>query len=176
MKVIVELGSWLGRSTRFLLDNAPNATVIAIDHWDGSEEHLTDKKFATILPVLYETFLVNCWQYKNRLIPVKNSSLLGLQDVYNEKIKPDLVYIDASHDYDAVTKDLEKTFALFPNTIICGDDWGWDPVRTAVEDFSARNSFMIFSEGNFYSLKKRDPIKWGLFYSCLNLDPVNKHA
>ena len=32
-RLIVELGSWLGKSARFMLAAAPRATVICIDHW-----------------------------------------------------------------------------------------------------------------------------------------------
>jgi SAM-dependent methyltransferase len=32
-KLVVELGTWLGKSTRFIADLAPSAVVIAIDHW-----------------------------------------------------------------------------------------------------------------------------------------------
>src|SRR4051794_24358739 len=37
-RVVVELGSWLGLSTRFIADRAPKACVIAVDHWEGSPE------------------------------------------------------------------------------------------------------------------------------------------
>ena len=33
---VVEIGSYFGLSTRFICDNAPNATVVAIDTWLGS--------------------------------------------------------------------------------------------------------------------------------------------
>src|SRR4051812_22659948 len=38
-RLVVELGAWLGMSTRFIADLAPNATVISVDHWRGSSEH-----------------------------------------------------------------------------------------------------------------------------------------
>lgn len=154
IKLIVELGSWLGTSTRFILDNAPQAVVIAIDHWKGSTEHFTMPYVAPFLPILYETFLVNCWQYQDRLIPMKTTTLLGLQEISDFNLTPDLVYVDASHDYDSVTSDLEKTYSLFPNTIICGDDWLYEPVQKAVNDFAARNRFVIYYDNNFWIYKK----------------------
>src|SRR5690606_40474206 len=55
--LVVELGSWLGKSTRFLLRQAPHATVVAIDHWKGSAEH--QRRHRHRLISLYETFLVD---------------------------------------------------------------------------------------------------------------------
>jgi hypothetical protein len=48
-------------------------------------------------------------------------------------LKPDLVYIDADHSFEAVVGDLECTLDLFPGAAIVGDDWNWESVRTAVE-------------------------------------------
>ena len=121
--LIIELGSWLGASARFMLDYAPNATLIAIDHWQGSKEHAENSYWAAKLANLYETFLLNCWRYKNRLIPLKTTVLDGLTEVYNANLQPDLIYVDASHDYEPVTAELEKCFQLFPNSHIVGDDW-----------------------------------------------------
>src|SRR5262249_51795368 len=41
-RLVVELGAWLGLSTRFIADLAPQAKVITIDHWQGSREHRED--------------------------------------------------------------------------------------------------------------------------------------
>ena len=55
-RIVVELGSWLGLSTRFIADHAPGAIVIAIDHWEGSPEHHQHEQWRELLPTLYETF------------------------------------------------------------------------------------------------------------------------
>ena len=56
-RLIVEIGSWVGLSTRFIADRAPKAVVIAIDHWCGSPEHQREPAWKAMLPGLYETFL-----------------------------------------------------------------------------------------------------------------------
>src|SRR4030065_682178 len=38
IKIIIELGSWLGKSAMHLCELFPNACVICIDHWEGSPE------------------------------------------------------------------------------------------------------------------------------------------
>lgn len=132
-RVIVELGSWTGRSTRFLANLAPQATVIAIDHWEGSPEHKEDPKLAQLLPRLYETFLSECWSYRDQIIPVRARSVEGLHRVAEAGLEPELVYIDADHGFDSVLNDLTTSLDLFPKALIVGDDWTWDSVRKAVE-------------------------------------------
>ncbi len=149
-QVVVELGSWLGKSTRHILRAAPNATVIAVDHWKGSAEHSQK----AVIPILHETFLVNCWNFKDRLIPLKSDTLSGLQEIYDEGLNPDLIYIDAGHDTTSVMQDIMKSVYLFPNAQLVGDDWLWGknrPVARAVEICAKGFGFEIkVSENTWY--------------------------
>lgn len=151
-KIIVELGSWLGGSALFFLEQAPQATVIAIDHWKGSLEHQQFPYWAQKLPTLYETFLCNCWDYKDRLIPMRTTTLEGLQELYDLNIYPDLMYVDASHDYSSVIADLEKIYALFPKTTIVGDDWTWFMVRLAVTQFALDHNVEVLHDNNVWRI------------------------
>ena len=156
--LIVELGSWVGVSTKFFLQKQPNAHVIAIDHWKGGVEHQGPHNH--LFPVLYETFLVNCWQYKDRLIPLRTTTLEGMEYIKLLGLQPDLFYVDASHSYDSVTADLEYIYQNFPNAMITGDDWDWSnprlgwhlPVRKAVQAFAKKHEFKIHAKGNFWRL------------------------
>lgn len=133
-RLIVEVGSWLGRSTRFLADLAPRAKVIAIDHWQGSPEHTDDPELIPLLPVLYETFLAETWDYRQRVIPVRAGSVDGMRHVAESNLQPDLVYIDADHGYEAVKADVTAALDLFPRAVLVGDDWNWPGVQKAVEE------------------------------------------
>jgi predicted O-methyltransferase YrrM len=132
-RLIVELGSWTGRSTRLLAELAPGATIVAIDHWKGSPEHSDDPELREALPRLYETFLAECWANRERIIPVRMGSVPGLRAVAQAGLAPDAIYIDADHSYGSVVADLTAALDLFPNAVIVGDDWDWEDVRRAVE-------------------------------------------
>ncbi len=137
-KLVVELGSWLGLSTRFIAGRAPRATVIAIDHWKGSPEHERDPALRDLLPVLYETFLANCWNERARIVPIRTGTIEGLQRVAGFGLVPDVIYVDADHAYEAVAADLAAIERLFPSAIIVGDDWNWEGVRRAASEHGAR--------------------------------------
>jgi len=142
-KVIVELGSWLGLSTRFLAKTAPKAAIIAIDHWLGSAACHEDKEWRKHLPALYETFLASCWAYRNQIIPLRMNTISGLRLVRSLNIMPDLVYIDADHEYASVRADIEMTLSLFPKARIVGDDLWADGVQKAVSEVAGERKIEI---------------------------------
>lgn len=146
-RLIVEVGSWTGRSTRFLAGLAPKATIIAIDHWEGSQEHLDDPELAAALPHLYETFLSESWNYRDQIIPVRLRSIEGLERVAESGLKPDLIYIDADHQYDAVVADLNQALDLFPGVVIVGDDYDWSGVSRAVQEVCQNRGLSFETSG-----------------------------
>lgn len=151
-QLAVELGSWLGLSTRFIADCAPQATVIAIDHWRGSPEHQDNQQWAAMLGGLFETFLANCWEYRQRLIPLRVTTLDGLCIVARRGLKPDLIYLDADHGFEAVTADFEYVLDAFPRAAIVGDDWQWQSVREAVLAVAKRRGLLIEACDNAWRL------------------------
>jgi hypothetical protein len=142
-KLVVELGAWLGLSTRFIADAAPRATVISVDHWQGSPEHQTQERFSALLPRLYETFQSRCWKYRDRVVPLRMSSLDGLRKVAESGLEPDFIYVDAEHTYEAVSAELKLARELFPHTLLGGDDYDWQGVRQAVDEFAERHALVV---------------------------------
>lgn len=143
MRLVVELGAWLGLSTRFIADRAPMATVITIDHWQGSPEHRARPDWAVMLPTLYETFLAMNWEYRNRILPLRTTCKAGLQLIHSAGLQPDLIFVDADHSYAAVLEDLETSHSLFPAAQIVGDDFDCDDVRRAVIEFAHQQNFQV---------------------------------
>src|SRR5690606_37803858 len=88
-KLVVELGAWLGESTRFIADCAPHAAVVTIDHWQGSPEHQARPQWQSMLPTLYETFLAMCWSYRERIVPLKMTTQDALQSIADRGLQPD---------------------------------------------------------------------------------------
>jgi predicted O-methyltransferase YrrM len=161
MKMIIELGSWLGSSTRWFCENS-NAKVVAIDHWKGSIEHVNRRDVKDKLPTLYETFIVNCWDYRDRITPVKMDTISGLTWCSDMGFQPDIIFIDASHEYEDVLKDLETSHNLFPKAILVGDDWAWRnrrlqkrfTVREAVVDFCKKKNFKVADNTRCWHITK----------------------
>jgi hypothetical protein len=130
--VFLELGSWMGKSARWFAQQCPHATIVCVDHWEGSPEHLRKDKWKKHLPTLHETFLTNMWELRDRVIPVREKTLPGMQAVAEAGVQPDVVYVDAAHDADSVYHDLKTALDLFPNAQMIGDDWTIEGVREGV--------------------------------------------
>lgn len=126
-KLIVETGSWLGKSSRYMLDNS-NATVICIDHWRGSSTHQHLPQVAAC----YEIFLVNNWEYRNRIIPVRLETMEGFRKLKELKVEPDLFFLDADHQEESVAQQHTFLIENYPSTPVLGDDWGMVDVRKGV--------------------------------------------
>lgn len=164
-KCIIELGSWLGASTKFILQQNPNALVFAVDIWSNdhfySDSHYNknDETFSDILTSnsIYHQFLANMKQYKfsttsensiKGLIPLKMDSVESLKLLKSVGVEPDFIYIDANHHYEFVINDVETCLDLFPNAILIGDDWDNRDVKRAVEFVMKKHQKEVYARRN----------------------------
>ncbi len=150
--LIVELGTWTGKSARFLCDHNPNATVIGIDHFIGSREH-QDAHHADVLPILYLACINRCWEYRKRLILIEEKTHVGMSAVHGCGLKPELVYIDASHEEEDVARDIQVASTFWPNAVLCGDDWNVAGLQRAVEAAATRLNRPLWHDTRAWSIE-----------------------
>lgn len=128
-KRIVEIGSYLGRSTRALGDNT-DGVVYAIDNFMGPQDISIP---APIAKNVYEIFHYNLGTLINtgRVIPI-----IADHANVNVSISPDMVFLDGSHTYEAVKRDIEIWKArMTPGGLLCGHDYtNIGTVRQAVDE------------------------------------------
>lgn len=118
-KIVIEFGSWLGLSADFIMKHTNNnCIIICVDWWKGDSSigYAKDPEY------LYNTFLVNMWNYKNKLIPVRMDGRKAMKYLSKLGIDPDLIYLDMDHSYESAKGDLELLMKYFPNKLILGDD------------------------------------------------------
>lgn len=143
---IVEFGSWVGRSTRALADQA--ATVWACDHWRGDNHSngIHNRMIAGGLDVERE-FLSNLHEEIaiGAVVPVTVDlrgewALSKIRDAMRGQLA-DMVFIDANHVAPHPLEDIKLARKLVgPGAIIAGHDYdprGWpDVVEAAHKSFS----------------------------------------
>jgi hypothetical protein len=157
IKVLLELGSWVGMgSTRFFLDSQDfTGMIICNDTWKGDSEELLASKSEKI-DTLYETFCRNNWIYRDRIIPLRCDTLAGIAFVSIFGVFPDLIYVDANHQYGNVLAQLRLIRESFPKSIVTGDDWVvWPEVKRAVTDFAQESNLEIEVDENVWLLTER---------------------
>ena len=141
-EIVIEIGSWLGRSTRFLAERCK--LVIAIDHWQGSAEHKDEQ--ADRLPTLFDQFLSNCEEHKDNILPLRMSSDEAAKLPLP---KADLIFIDGDHSEEAVARDIANYFPFVSERgVMCGDDYDLRMPRgigvaRAVHAFGAPNRLLV---------------------------------
>lgn len=151
-KLIVEVGSWVGWSADQFCKKAPNSKIICIDTWTGFAGYSSRIK-GDFEDRVYDKFLANMWQWKNRIIPMRCHSGDGIRELGSLKLKPDLVYVDGDHDIE-VFDDIDASCYFFPDSIICGDDYNWqeDKVKLAVEQACKKYNKTVEVKDDFWRL------------------------
>jgi predicted O-methyltransferase YrrM len=139
---IVEIGSWLGKSTcwiaQALKETEKENHFYAIDPHIGSVEH---KGFVKAVGgTTFDIFLQNIKKHKlqKQVEPIRKMSWDAINDI-NEPIS--FLFIDGSHEYKDVKKDF---FEWFPKVkiggIIAFHDNNWDGVKKVLDEID-RNEF-----------------------------------
>ena len=128
---IAEIGVYNGKLTAMwnveLINRQISYEYYAIDHFKGSDG-LTD--------VSYDVAISNLYPIKEHLKVINNNSIEESKNYLDNFF--DIVYIDASHDYESVKNDLNHWYPKVKSGgIICGDDYSkyWKEVIVAVDEF-----------------------------------------
>lgn len=156
--VIVEIGSWKGKSTIWLGKGSlagNRVTIYAIDTHTGSSEH--------------KDLYGNVWTYEEFQNNIKNA---GLNDVVRPVRKKsstaaedfkepvELIFIDGAHEYELVKLDFQS---WFPKMITGGimafhDTTNWQGPRRIVEE-------QIFKSNHFKNIKIVDSMTFAQMVS-----------
>lgn len=143
--IIVEIGSWLGKSTAYLASKIKQSnkkiTFYTVDTFLGSPNEkglLEVVRFngGSILNKFKQNMKdCNCLEY---VIPIESDSESASQKFENESV--DFIFVDGGHTYKDVLLDLQSWFPKLKNNgIIAGHDWWHDPVKEAVRDYFGKN-------------------------------------
>lgn len=131
IKTVIELGSWVGASTRFLaLRVGQNGKVYAVDTWKGTPSNAAQIKDPR-LPNLFRLFLSNVIHMglTNTIVPVPMTTDEAAKFL---NVKADLIYFDA--DPEQVEKDILNWFPhLNEGGIFCGTNWNDPQVQAGAE-------------------------------------------
>lgn len=140
-KVIVEIGSFLGRSTRALADNT-RGFVYAVDDFYGPRD--VHNIWSAHRKLIFDLFLENMSGLQGKLNVVrKDHASLENSDI---PFSPDMVFIDGDHQQESVERDIKYWLArMNPGGLICGHDYhdreeDFPGVRNSVKKF-----FPVFS-------------------------------
>jgi len=145
--VLVEVGSWKGRSTSFIgpICNANKTRLVCVDHWSGSHDMLADRYQAALtVEDVEQTFRRNMKELAIEVEVLAETSVAAAARFEPHSV--DRVFVDAAHDKASVAEDLQVwSERLKPGGILAGHDY--DPkhadVRAAVDEFALATSLVV---------------------------------
>ena len=136
-EAFLEIGSFEGRSTCWILDNllSYDGTLVCVDTFEGGEEHA-----ALDLTDLRKTFDANVAEIKGTdqaVEVITKTSWEALSELVYLDFTFDFIYVDGNHQTPEVLLDACLAFKLLePNGVMLFDDYGGGAgVGAAVDAF-----------------------------------------
>jgi hypothetical protein len=171
-RIIVEIGSWYGASAihmaAIVKEMQLDCHIYCVDTWLGSFEHWTMTQLRQCLmlkngyPQFFYQFLFNVKAsgVSDIITPVPNTSSMASALFKVRSIRPQLVYLDGSHEEKDVYNDLDNYVPLLDGKgVIFGDDWNTYPgVKSAVNRYFDKKEEYVLSapvEEAFWISRKR---------------------
>jgi len=136
-QIVIEVGSWHGRSSCAIADNLPpKARLFCIDTWQGSiSERETNHASAALLDGdhAFDQFCRNMFDHiaTGRVIPLRMHSHHAAKLLMERSVRAELIFIDAGHEQDEVRSDIYDFLPLrAQGGILSGHDyWHGDVPR-----------------------------------------------
>lgn len=142
---------------QLLRETGANAVVIAVDTFLGSYEHWRNPAWRVSLnldagyPSLFRTFQKNVVAagVEDYVVPLPLESANAASLLERTHIAPDVIHIDAAHDYQSVLSDLRVWWSrLQPGGLLIADDYDedggyWPNVKKAIDEFVSGASDVI---------------------------------
>ena len=164
---VIEIGVWKGGSLMTMASAAKrlgiDSAFIAVDTWRGSSEHWLNEDCYPSLKVrggisrLQETFMTNIMAkgLQSYVVPLPLDSVNAYQVCLKQGISPDLIHIDAGHDFESVSLDLKLWSSILADNgaIImddylkdgCGKPVGFVEVAKATDEFIRNNQDRVYN-------------------------------
>jgi predicted O-methyltransferase YrrM len=146
---VLEVGSWEGRSTLFLLWYLREGKLTAVDTWEGGAEH----QHMADLRALERRFDHNVSAFRSRLVKRKGRSSIVLAELASNAVESfDFIFIDGSHFADDVMLDAVMAWQLLrKDGVLVFDDYLWriEQYGWKKNPANAINLFLELVEGDF---------------------------
>jgi hypothetical protein len=156
--IMVEVGSWMGRSTscmgELIKNSNKNVKFYAVDTFEGDTFDEQKRIVAELKEQdssLFDVFKSNLEKcgVSEFVIPIQSTSLNAANQFEDNSL--DFVHIDASHLYEDAIQDIRAWYPkVKPGGLITGDDYPWPGVRQAVHEcFDSKTIVICNSDSSF---------------------------
>ena len=135
---VVEIGSFLGRSTHYLATslmnaNKENVKIYCVDTFEGSSEHANIKLPKDFSSMFRDNLKFFIGRNMVHVLQGRSDDPVILERI--EEATVDFIMVDGAHEYDPVKDDIINWWPkLKPNGVMFGDDYNLKSVELAVKE------------------------------------------
>ena len=150
----VEVGVHRGATSALLLRSFPLLTLAMVDLW-GEWNDVTPHTLEEQRGFYQQAWAATAFAAHRRLIVRVDSAKAAKRR--GKRDKPDFVFIDADHSYEACSRDMEAWWPV-TKTLFCGHDYGKPEfgVTQAVAEFCEKHDVTVnVAEGHIWWISKR---------------------
>lgn len=145
--LIVEFGTFRGRTTLNLALNAPECRIVTVDLGEATAEGTPDeiRKYGAYIPG--ELFLNAEKSVRERIEIVKGDSTR--LDLSRFRQAAGLIFVDGGHSYEVCRSDSLKAFEMVrPGGVIVWDDYDdtWPGVKKALDEIAASAKLRLLTQ------------------------------
>jgi hypothetical protein len=139
--ILVEVGSWKGRSAAFMCteirDQQKPVYFFCVDTWKGTSSGPDAPAHRAVVDSLggdmFDTFHRNMEHWRGLYLPLRMTSRQASELFPNKGV--DFVFLDANHTTEGVLEDIDCWKPkVIPGGVLAGNDYEWESVKKAVDD------------------------------------------
>lgn len=163
--IVLEIGCWKGRSTHALISALSTLTsysiLYCVDNWSKADHRETGEIRVEAKGEFYSNIynLSIDTNYDHAIIQDLSSTAF-YQFAVDTGLRPDIIFLDADHSYEAVKKDLKNYWDILKDGgIFLGHDYraGETPtngVRRAVNEKFKKSNVKLIKGGSIFQVNK----------------------
>jgi len=183
-KNILELGAWYGLSSRFIIENAPDANLYTFDKFQNLCLSPYKIDHRNVLNEFYfsyprmETFyknITNTNTNKSRdIYAIREDAYKSLDIMKENNIEIDMIFIDFIKKTKNLIEFLKKCINYYPKAIIVGDDYVFETVQNALLHFVASNNVYFACLPMSYIISPYEIKDYDKLYTLVDKSKIHK--
>ncbi len=140
--LILEVGAASGQLTRVFATHPSGTKVIALEPWE-SDESFPERQL--------EHFESQCWEHRQRVIPVRSSISEGIQLVADAQLDVNVVMVNRPDPQEEPLETIRHIFNCFPAATVIGSDGLVCDYGSSLEQLATEKEYRLRRQNGYWA-------------------------